>query len=82
MRRTFDGQRAEHDGVDEAEDSGVRADAKSEREDGDGGEGRRLGEHPEGIAKILKNRLHRRTPMNTPNDTTGENARRAYSFGG
>jgi hypothetical protein len=26
--------------------------------------------------------LHRRTPMNTPNDTTGENARRAYSFGG
>ncbi|PYQ99584.1 MAG: hypothetical protein DMF96_06480 [Acidobacteria bacterium] len=46
-------QRAEHQGVDQAENRSVRADAEGEREDGDGGEAGRAAHHAEGIAEIL-----------------------------
>ena len=52
------GERAQEDGVYDAEDGGVRADAESEREDGDRGEAGAFCEEPEGVAKILQQSRH------------------------
>ena len=48
------GQRPEQDGIDHAEDGGVRADAQREREHGDRGEAGILQQQTEGVAKIVK----------------------------
>jgi len=48
-----DGQRAEHDGVDEGEDGGGAADAESQGEDGGGREDRGLAELAGGIAEVV-----------------------------
>src|ERR1700734_3312688 len=44
--------------VHDAENSGVRADAEREREDGDSGEARRFGEQAEGVLQVLAKRVH------------------------
>jgi hypothetical protein len=46
-------QRAEHQGVDQAEDGGVGADAQSEGEDGHRSETGRAAHHADGVTKIL-----------------------------
>src|SRR5437016_6039857 len=52
--RIFDGKRSEYDGIDEAEDGGVSADAESESEHGDGGEAGGFAKHPQRVANVLK----------------------------
>ena len=47
------GQRAEEHRIDQAEDGCVRANAKREGEDRDGGEGGRFTQHPEAVANVL-----------------------------
>ncbi len=54
LSRVGDGERAEHDGIDEAKDGGVGADAESEGEDGDGGKSRRVAQGTEGVAEVLQ----------------------------
>ena len=55
-------ERSQQDSVDQAEDSGVRADAEGKGEDGDGGEPRRLAQHANGKAQILPAGFHKRFP--------------------
>src|SRR2546427_72241 len=45
-------QRPEQHSIHHAEDRGIRADAESEREDGDGGEARILAQYAQAVAKI------------------------------
>ena len=52
------GQRAQKERVDEAEHSGVRADAQAQRENGEHGEAGTLGEKPRGVANICEQALH------------------------
>jgi len=47
------GQRPEQQGVDDAEDRGVCADAEGEREDGHGCEAGRFGELPQGETEVV-----------------------------
>src|SRR6202042_829333 len=56
--RIFVSERAKKDGVYDAEDRGVRADAQGECQDGDGGEGGRFEEKAEGVTEVLEERLH------------------------
>jgi len=51
-------QRSEKDGVDDAENRGVGADADSERDDGDGGEAEVRAQGAEGVPEVLKERVH------------------------
>src|SRR5205085_10082617 len=51
-------RRTEENAVHQAEDRGVRADAESERENGNRGKTFVLEEHPEAITKILKECVH------------------------
>jgi hypothetical protein len=53
------GHGAKQDAVDDAEDSGVRADAKRERQDGDEREAGALLEDANGKSEVLPERLHR-----------------------
>jgi len=53
--RILDGKRSEYDGIDEAEDGGVSADAESEGEYSDGSEAGGFAHHAEGIVDVLKN---------------------------
>ncbi len=55
--RILDGKRSEHDGIDEAEDGGVSADAESESEHGDGGEAGGSAQHAQGVAQVLNQRF-------------------------
>ena len=50
----------QEDGVDDAEDGGVGADAECEREDGDDGEGRIFAKRAEGEADVLAEDCRRR----------------------
>ena len=50
-------EHAKDDGVDEAEDGGVGADAERESEDGGGGEGWSFAEGAEGVANVLEERF-------------------------
>ncbi len=61
-RRILEGQRAKEDGVNDAEDGGVRADAERQRENRDGSKPRRLRQHAQPVSQILPKRPHRRTP--------------------
>jgi len=47
-----DGQRAEDQGIDQAEDRGIRPDAESEREHNDRGEAGILGDLPKGVFEV------------------------------
>ncbi len=49
----LDRQHAQQNGIDEAEDGCVRADAQRERQDRDGGESRRGAQRAHGVAQIL-----------------------------
>ncbi len=51
--RIFVGEGTQQDAVDHAEDGAVRSNAEREREDGDGGEGRRAPEHAQTVTDIL-----------------------------
>jgi hypothetical protein len=66
LRRISHRQRAEHHGVNEAEDGGVRADAERERQHRHGRKSRTLCERPQPEAKILKESFHRFTPAENP----------------
>ncbi len=48
------GKRAQQDGVDDAEDGGVHADAERERQDGDQGESGAFAESARGVANVLQ----------------------------
>jgi hypothetical protein len=52
--RIFDGKRSEYDGIDEAEDGGVSADAEGEGKYSDGGEAGGFAKHPQRVANVLK----------------------------
>ena len=52
------GKRPEQDGIDDAKDGGVSADAERQGQDGDGGEGWLFRQHPQGITKILEKGVH------------------------
>ncbi len=52
LLRVRDSQGSQKYRVDQAEDGGVRADAESQREDGDDGEGRRAAQQPQCIAEV------------------------------
>ena len=54
LRGVFERQRAEEDGVDDAEDGGIGADAESESEDGDGGEAGGFRERADGVFQVLQ----------------------------
>jgi hypothetical protein len=58
LRGIFEGQGAEQDGVDNAEDCGIGADTEGESEDGDNGEARGFHEHADGEFQILQYRGH------------------------
>ena len=51
---------AKEDGVDDAEERCVGADAESKGKDGDGGEPRGLSEEPEGVTRVLEERFEER----------------------
>ena len=51
-------QRLQHDGVDDAEDGGRRADAERQREHGHGGEARLLTEQPQGVSQVVSGASH------------------------
>ena len=55
---TLVGQRLEENGVDDAENCGIRADAEGQREDGYEGEGGIFLQHAEGEFQVLKERGH------------------------
>ncbi len=57
--RLLDGEEAEEDLIEEAEDGGVGSDAEGERGDGDGGEDGGFGEGAEGEAEIADQSVHR-----------------------
>src|SRR5580693_3265204 len=52
------GKRAQQNGINDAEDCGVCADAEGEREDGDRREGRTFNQEAESVAKILQQNFH------------------------
>src|SRR6266576_1108648 len=52
------GQIAEHDGVQDAEDRGVRPEPERERQDDGGGEPGALGERAERVAHVLEHGVH------------------------
>src|SRR5277367_3008520 len=54
-RRIFERERAQQDGVHDAEDGGVGADAEGKSEDGDGREAGRFRERADGIFQVLQN---------------------------
>ena len=54
LLRAVEGERTQQHRVDHAEDDGVGADAERQREHGDGGEAGRLGQHANGVSKVLK----------------------------
>src|SRR3982751_1051726 len=56
--RLGDGQRAEQNGVDDAEDRAVDADAEGEREQRDQREAGSLPEAPHGVADVLRQGFH------------------------
>jgi len=56
--RIAHGQRAQHDGVDQAEDCGIGSDAEGERNDCEGGKAGTLAQHAQAVADILKQTLH------------------------
>ena len=60
MRREgiMKGERTQQDGVYDAENRGVRADAQGKREDRDRGERGALDQETEGVAKILQQSFH------------------------
>jgi len=58
-----EGQGAEKDGIDNAEDGGVRADAESKDDDGGDGEAGTLGEDAEGVFKVLQQVGHGGSPI-------------------
>ena len=55
--RFADGERAKQDGINQAKDGGVGADAECESEDRDRGEAGRFAEHAEGEAAIGEGRV-------------------------
>jgi hypothetical protein len=52
LLRVANGQRLEHDGIDQAKDGGVGADTESEGRHGDGGEAGSLAQHAEAVADV------------------------------
>src|SRR5207253_8838761 len=44
----------QQDGIDDAKDGGVSADAERQRQDGDGGKGWLFRQHPQGVSQILE----------------------------
>jgi hypothetical protein len=53
LRGIFEGQGAEQDGVYDAEDRGIGADAEGKGKDGDDGEAGRFCEHAQGKSEVL-----------------------------
>jgi hypothetical protein len=53
-------QGTQDDGVDDAEDGGIGADAERQRRDGDSGEARSAPEHPRSDARVLEPRVEKR----------------------
>jgi len=53
LLRIFDRQQLEEDGIDQAEDGGIGADAKGQRHHRDGGKTRRLGQHASAREHVL-----------------------------
>src|SRR3954462_1872734 len=51
-------QHLEHDCIFQAEDGGVRANAKRQRQHGDGGKGRILAQHAQRVSEVLKKSSH------------------------
>jgi hypothetical protein len=51
-------KRTEQDGIDHAEDGGIRADAEGQGENGDEGESGISGENAERIAQIVQDGIH------------------------
>src|SRR5579859_942262 len=60
--RITKGQRAQKNGVDHAEDGGVRADAQRQCEDGDRRKARTLRQETEGIADVMEQCEHDFSP--------------------
>ena len=56
--RMFHGQKAQQDLIDQGEDGGVRTNPQGQGQDGDDGEGRRLGERAEGEADVVSETRH------------------------
>src|SRR5262249_40547937 len=56
--RLFDRQRFQQRPVDDAEDSGVRADAERQRESGNNGTSSTLAQYPESDANVLPQGFH------------------------
>ena len=67
-------ERLQHDPVDDAEYGAVGADPERQRQDGDGGESRRLPEITEGVAQVLRERLHGRLPYVATGELRGRTA--------
>ena len=51
-------KRTKENAVDQAEDGGIRADAETERDDGDGGKAFMLQEHSNAVTNVVKQRVH------------------------
>ena len=62
MLRRPDGQRAQQEAVDDAEERGVDADAERQRQYGDAGESRRPPERSEGMTDVLPDAFKPRLP--------------------
>src|SRR5882762_5884754 len=63
----FYGKRSEYDGIDEAEDSSISADAEGEGEYSDGGEAGGFAKHPQRIANVLKDTREKIAPLSQRN---------------
>jgi hypothetical protein len=60
-------QRPQQNSIDDAEDSGVGADAERERDEHSRGEPRRVAQHADAVAQVLAERIqHRKTPLVPP----------------
>jgi len=66
LLRILDGQRAEHDGVEQGEDGGVGADAEGERKQGHEGEAGALGEGAAAEAQVGEEVVEARLPARGP----------------
>ena len=67
-----EGQRAEEQSVDDAEDDDVGTDAEGEDEDGDDGEAAVAGEGAEGVAEVLQETVLEVEPSSRPRALAGD----------